>query len=394
MGGDVLKNKLYFLLLAFLLVFVLVSCNAPASTQASESTPSASDWPTGLSEMIGNQVIAINDRDSQSYLRTINPNNVVFYAESEYFAQKLAQANFSDFEKKVLSVQKMTDELYIAEIEQSYQQNGQVNKTVYKMRCLFENDLWLDDDVAFDAQMIHQLKLLTMEGVEDPERFYLDVKKSLENVETTFPEPLTGLIEIKLYSDQELLRQTTDLGIEWLFTGWSEANHAIKAFTGQPAPYNYEGLFTHELIHKLTLTVSNSNLPLWFAEGLATHYGSNAVAGGTYIDMGKSNADDMRLSPLDLQKINLEVLDSREAVMAYYGASAMIVQYLSETYGDEKVFELYQALGGYPLNDINSNHHYAVADQRMEEVLLKVLNLNSEGLSKAYMLWYNDQYPE
>lgn len=54
------------------------------------------------------------------------------------------------------------------------------------------------------------------------------------------------------------------------------------------------------------------------------------------------------LKPITLQKMNLETLSTREEVMAYYGASAMIVKYLSETYGDEKVFKRYQALGQYP----------------------------------------------
>jgi hypothetical protein len=327
-------------------------------------------------------------------MQTINPINTLYYNESDYFSKKLSMANFSNFKKKILSVQKISETHYIATIEQSYTQNGRVNLTVYPGSYIFANDLWLDDDIAFESKMVDQLKLLTMEDIENPDRFLEAVKKSLDNLHDTFPEPLTELIEIKLYSDQELLRQTTDLGIEWLFTGWSEANHAIKAYTGQLTPYDYEGLFTHELIHKLTLSVSKSNLPLWFAEGLATHYGSNAVAGGTYIDTGKSSVEDMRLSLLDLQKMNLETLPTREAVMAYYGASAMIIKYLSETYGDSTVFKLYQTLGLYPANDINSSNHYGLADKRMEEVLQSVLNLSVETLSSDYMDWYNDQYPQ
>jgi len=72
----------------------------------------------------------------------------------------------------------------------------------------------------------------------------------------------------------------------------------------------------------------------------------------------------------------------------------MIVKYLSEAYGDSTVFKLYQTLGQYPANDINSANHYELADKRMEEVLQSVLNLSVETLSSDYMDWYNDQYPQ
>jgi hypothetical protein len=249
----------------------------------------------------------------------------------------------------------------------------------------------LDNDVAFERGDLGNVKVFYMADIPDLTRFLDSIENSLKNIEETFPDPLTGNVEIKLYSNRELLRQKTDLGIAWLFTGWAEENHAIKAFTGREAEYNYESLFTHELIHKLTISESNGNMPIWFAEGLATHYGTFLVNGKTYVEQGKITYEDVKMTLSQLQSIQLEKLTVESEILSYYGTAGMVVNYLSETYGDEAVFKLYQALGDYPVNDITSDPDWVErADERLLAVLKKVLGQNLSQISEEYLKWIKD----
>ncbi|MCK8060752.1 MULTISPECIES: hypothetical protein [unclassified Fusibacter] len=367
------------------LALIASSCSLPVNDTGYE-------YPS-IEELIKSQQDFVNNRDENGFLTTINRDNTVYWNESKYFAHNLTFANFSDFKMEIESMGESSEDEVIVTIRQSYLQNGNTNSTTYDNVYVRRDGTWYDNDLHFESVKLGGIKVLYMAGVSNLETLKEKVLISVENVEATFPEKVEGDFEIKLYSDQELLRQKTDLGIEWLFTGWAEEGHAIKAYTEHKNDYNYEVLFTHELIHKVTIARANGNMPIWFAEGLATHYGSNFVSKGDYIDQGKSTAQDLNTSLEELIAQNLQVLQSKQEIYAYYGTAAMYVKYLAETYGDEKVFELYQTLGMYPFNDIASNPNWTkVCDDHMKETLKKVLGLEIEEISNGYLLWYEERY--
>ncbi len=335
---------------------------------------------------------SVRAKDSDLYLSTIDGSNMTYMNESNYLAHRLAYAEISNFNMELLGISLEDDGSAIAEIQQSYRLNNQLNTVAYRERFVKSGASWLDHDVAFEEKEIGIIKVFYMPEVGNPQGFIDLIEKSLENVDETFPDSLTENLEIKLYSDRELLRQKTDLGIAWLFTGWAEEGHAIKAFTGREPEYNYEALFTHELIHKLTISVSKGNMPIWFAEGLAIHYGTFKVNGSTYMDDGMVSMDDIKISVRDLSETHLELLTDQTDILTYYATAGMVVRYLAETYGDDQVFALYQALGSYPQNDIASDPAWGQhADERLQAVFQEILNLDMTELSDGYLQWLDLQ---
>jgi hypothetical protein len=393
-------------LLFMFLLFGLMGCGEGDREHESELKPdfgSDSVMPNGLTPeeqevykaidaVIAIQEESVRAKDSDLYLSTIDGSNETYLKEATYFAHRLDVADISDFKMKLLRIDLEDDGHAIAEIQQSYRMNNQLNTVTYRERFVKSGASWLDHDVAFEEKEVGVIKVFYMPEVGNSEGFIELIEKSLVNLEATFPDSLTETVEIKLYSDRELLRQKTDLGIAWLFTGWAEEGHAIKAFTGREPEYNYEALFTHELIHKLTISVSRGNMPIWFAEGLAIHYGTFKVNGSTYMEDGMVSMDDIKISVRELSETHLERLTEQTDILTYYAAAGMVVRYLAETYGDDQVFGLYQALGNYPFNDIASDPAWGQhSDERLSAVLQDILNLDMTELSEGYLEWIDLQ---
>ncbi|MZQ99432.1 MAG: hypothetical protein GT601_17335 [Acidaminobacter sp.] len=351
-------------------------------------TPEEQTVFKSIDAVIAIQEEGVREKDSAIYLTTIDSSNATYLNEATYLAHRLAYADISDFNMNLLGISIEEDGSAIAEIQQSYKLNDQLNAVTYHERFLKSGSSWLDHDVAFDEKEVGVVKVFYMPEVGNPESFIVLIEKSLENVDATFPDSLTENVEIKLYSDRELLRQKTDLGIAWLFTGWSEEGHAIKAFTGREPEYNYEALFTHELIHRLTISVSKGNMPIWFAEGLAIHYGTFKIKGSTYMEEGTVSMDALKIPVEELSETHLERLTDQTEILTYYATAGMVIRYLAETYGDDQVFALYQALGNYPFNDIASDPAWGQhSDERLRAVLQDILNLDMTELSEGYLEW-------
>lgn len=391
MAWHVKKTQVVFVTYLLIVLLIISGCSDKSiKTEPLENTTQQVDVQTekAVEKSVKLQEEAVRLRDENAYMATVFKENEIYWNESRYLANKLKNANFSDFKMDVMGIRREAEDQVVVTIRQSYLQNGTLNQTTYQERYRLVEGQWLDNDVAFDIMNEGVMIIRYMSKVSNVSGMIDMIKKSAENVESTFPESLSGTLEFKLYSDRELLRQKTDLGVEWLFTGWSEIGHAIKAFTERDESYSYEVLFTHELIHKLTLFEANGNMPIWFAEGLATYYGNFKVYDATYIEQGTLDYKDVKMTLEQLKSLNLETMTNLEDITAYYGTAGMIVNYLSETYGDPSVFEIYQTLGTYAFNDIASNPDWwQVSDQHFDETISKVLNKDIDQISSGYLKW-------
>jgi len=93
-----------------------------------------------------------------------------------------------------------------------------------------------------------------------------------------------------------------------------------------------------------------------------------------------------------LSETHLERLTEQTDILTYYAAAGMVVRYLAETYGDDKVFALYQALGNYPFNDIAVDPAWGQhSDERLRAAFQDILNLDMTELSEGYLEWIDLQ---
>ena len=145
-------------------------------------------------------------------------------------------------------------------------------------RCGFEFRSW--GDLTFYCQVSAIRWRQNASNVcEEAEQAYASVVKGLEL------EP-AGKVTIKLYEDKEILRQSTDIRVAYLFNGWSEDGESVKLYARRDKG-TFAPLIAHELVHKITLGISDS-LNSWLAEGLATYFGNQPLRGGNVLEQGFS----------------------------------------------------------------------------------------------------------
>lgn len=114
-----------------------------------------------------------------------------------------------------------------------------------------------------------------------------------------------------------------------------------------------EGIITHELSHKTLIEMTNRSshfFPRWFDEGLASYLGKmdyykdipelkDSLKNGTYYrNLKRWNGF--------WGKINWTFIDIRKNDRQIYGQTYLIVRYLFDTYGEEKVYQLLMACKG------------------------------------------------
>ena len=134
-------------------------------------------------------------------------------------------------------------------------------------------------------------------------------------------------------------------------------DESLKIYSGFPRVELYEGTVRHELVHHVTSRMSGYNIPGWYAEGLAVHYGNSVTLGGDYVSLGRILAVDARLTIGELEAADqVRMTDDRE-VYAYYGASGLIVRYIEEAYGPDSHLRLLKRLGELPVITSYSIHY-------------------------------------
>jgi len=74
-----------------------------------------------------------------------------------------------------------------------------------------------------------------MKGETRVEEFKKMPEDAFENLSTKYKEKPHAYFEIKLFNDQEMLRQRTIPANMRLFTGWSEPDESLKLYTGHLA---------------------------------------------------------------------------------------------------------------------------------------------------------------
>jgi hypothetical protein len=398
-----------------LLLFVLVSCspqptqpvNAPLSTvQATTFSPadaSASATPTPISgeknaessaeeivkELIAAKLDAMEAKDIERYLALVDETDREYYTEQRNWFLIYQGAVTSGFVIDVLEAEKVSDDFIIAVLHQHYLYGPQKeNRTVtYEEKFVRTPGGWKDADLNFKvAQTWHFVIKYPQEAdtragivAKDGENAYASVVKELQL------EPQAGTT-IKLYADQEMLRQSTDIRIAYLFNGWGEAGESIKMYAYRETG-SVSRLIAHELVHKITLEITDSQTS-WLAEGMATYFGNWPFQGGDALQSGIFTAQELSKPISWLEEKDLGQLTDEKTIRLYYAVSGMVVEFIVKTYGLDKLHSLLIEMAKYPRYD--RGYEYAMEpeyQQRLYQATEIVFGANKDEFNQRWLAW-------
>ncbi|MBB6216861.1 hypothetical protein HNQ80_002966 [Anaerosolibacter carboniphilus] len=371
------RNKILCVIL-FILVTLISSC---------------SDKNQGIEEEIRNfinqQEKLVLQKDVEAYIGTLSWESPEYVAEKKSWMRDIKSSDIQDYQLKIEDMDIRDNQAFV-EVNQSYRLKDDLYEVRYPLRLVKERGSWKDGDLKFENMKTkHFIIKYFSSSTKYAEKIRDVCEIAYENVQKRYGEGIEGTTVIKLYKDKEMLRQSVKLSFGWQFAGWYEYPESIKTTEFENAE-DYREILEHELIHKLTIKKAENNLPYWFAEGLAMYFSNFQNEPEIYSmkDYYLNTYKNKWMTIEKLEKLNLEIMEDEEEIQNYYDGAGMIVKFMIDTYGEERVKKIIEALGSYDYLEGTGAEVDTVSIQRFHEVIPKILEIDVTELDdswKAYL---------
>ncbi|MCK5128284.1 MAG: hypothetical protein KAQ68_00420 [Clostridiales bacterium] len=329
---------------------------------------------------------ALSTDDLDLYLSTVTKDNEYYYNEQGRWFKEMTNGKIQDIQIEIEKILIKDDTTAVVSIIQKHVMD-KVYDFNYPLLFKKENDQWVDSGYNFNIMDKGQYVLKYMDGETQADEFGVMMDMVYENIKTIYEESPDEQYELKLFNDQELLRQRTVPSNGWLFTGWAEPNESLKIYTGHEGYDGYPGVLQHEMAHHITINICNNNLPVWMFEGIAMHDGSAYYGNSKSGLLANITKEQVQLSIAYLESVDMSTAETA-VVRAFYNASYMYMVYITENYGHDKLMALFYEAGKKPFNDSVTNPQFEINNiETMKEVLQDILGISKDTLSQDYMEW-------
>ncbi len=291
-----------------------------------------------------------------------------YYTEQRNWFLIYRDAVTADFSIEIKRVEKVDATTIVATLYQHYLYGPEKadRRVTYDVKFTLTPDGWKDADINLRVIETPHFVIKYQRAVEakakevstEAEKAYVSVVEKLGLVPS-------GKTTLKLFADQELLRQNTDIRVAYLFNGWGEDGESIKLY-GFREKEVFAGVVAHELTHKITLGVTDS-LNSWLAEGLSIYFGSTPFREGNVLHMGWYTAAELAQPISWLETTTLIDLTDEKTIGLFYAVSSMVVEFMVDTYGLDKMQALLTELAKNPRYD--RGYDYGAMEQENQKRL-------------------------
>ena len=299
-----------------------------------------------VQDLLNLKLEAIKRKDLPEYLKTISSSNENYINEETGWFNVMIGVTFKDLSLNVVSITKLGEGKVEAIIQMKHKCNDGID-IKYPLLVGIENGILKDWGLNFNIIEKERYIIKYLEGDARVNEIQNITEIVFNDIEKIFTQKIEKKIEIKIYSDQELLRQRTYPSINWLFYGWAEPGESIKLYSGLDNINNYNGLIQHELVHVITMSITNGNTEFWLNEGIAMYYGCARYPFKD--DLIYSNFDKYNMDKTldELRAFNYHNESDLNLIFEWYATCGMYVKYMVERYSHEKVLELFFEYGKY-----------------------------------------------
>jgi hypothetical protein len=361
----------------------LVVPAAPAP--AVEGQASAEEIVRGV---LAAKLAAMHAGDVGSYLVLVDERDPEYYTEQRNWFLLCQDAVTTDFSIEVVEAAFTQDGAIIARLRQHYLlgPDKEVRTVDWENRFVNTDAGWKDADLNFS---IHETEHFVLKYPPEAAEKAEEVGEAAEQAFSSVTDRL-GIRPrlkptIKMYATRELLRESTDIRIAYLFNGWGEAGESIKMYAYRSG--NLPNLIAHELVHKITLEVTGSQ-PSWFAEGLATYFGNWPFAGGNALQAGSSTVEDVTRPISWLETQDLTQITDDKTRRIFYDMAGMIVQFMVETRGVDKLHAVLNDMAQFP--EFDRGYDFSMEPElqsRLYQSIETVIGLDRSAFNEAWLAW-------
>ena len=369
--------------MAIIMIAAFAGCGA--NNAAEQITP----LDSAIVDIMADRLSAIETEDYDLYMSVIGRNNQFLYNEQERWFMNMISPIIKDVNFEILSVEMVDETTGIVTIHQTHHTDEYFDFE-YPLLFKYEDGKWMDYGYNFEIYQTDRFIVKYMEGEERVEEFVQMLNDAFDNLALVYDEKPWDNYEMKLFTDQEMLRQRSIPAGLWLFTGWSEPDESLKLYTGHPINQytGYAGVVQHELVHHITINICNNNLPLWLLEGIAMYDGSAYYGLETSKLLSDITKDHVSYTIEYMEANDLTKDITTQEIYNFYNTSYMYVRFIVDVHGRDKLMDIFYEAGKKPFHDSTLNDTFEYENQQTaSEVLMTVLGLTKEEFSAEYMAW-------
>lgn len=376
-------KKIDKLFLCFILGLSLIACNGDKKqevisnnrqTETKIEVKISQEIKSHITSIVEKKVEAINAKDIEKYMTTINKEDKEYYKEQEHWFQDIMVSDINDYKLKLIEIESRGEDTYLVSLKQQYRYDNKAYTLKFKSLYKKNGDEFVDCDLDFsNLETEYFIIKYTENSKKLINKIASDAEEGYELVKNNYGRAPEDKTVIKIYDDMETLRQFVKLSFQWNMAGWYEYPESIK-YIGSKSAIDSKG-FAHELIHKVTIADSRNNMTYWFAEGLAAHYSE---------DYYEKLIGDNKMTLKELRNTNLEQLTDDSDVLKYYGSSQAVVEFIMDRYGEDSIKKIIHELGKYPFQEGNSREEDLKRNEIFNTVIQEVLGKNLDELDSEF----------
>lgn len=365
----------------------------PVSIQIADNDTRGLDFEEAIYIIIDNRLEALEMADYDAYMHDITKTNQFYFNEQERWFMEMIDNSIRNIDLEVVEIEILDELTAVATIHQTHQTYENFDFE-YPLLFKYETDGWKDYGYDFESIKTDRFTIKYMLGERKVDTFEDMLNDAFDHLAEIYSLKPLDDYEMKLFLDQELLRQRTVPSNPWLFVGWSEPDESLKVYTGYDISYEqYAGIIQHELVHHITIRMCNNNLPLWLLEGIAMFDGSAYYGLENSSLLASISKEGVTQTIDDLETNDLNQDLTSEQVYDFYRSSYMYVKFIHDTYGRDTLMAIFETAGEKPFHDSTLNETFEANNQRTaEEVLLSVLDMTKEELSFEYLTWLRGEF--
>jgi hypothetical protein len=374
-------------LITGILVFFLTGC---VSLHKKGDLALSDNDASAIHQLVAAQEKAVNQGDMDRFMGTLYSADAEYCVEQKRWFQYFHSAGAKDYVLNIEDMARRSETEYVARISQSYVYKS-LKKVTFDLRFVKTGTGWKDADLEYQVLETDHFIIKGTTGIGQVwmNKIAKDAEKAYEKVTSFYGEQVPGKTTIKLFDNQPLLRDRTIISTLWKFAGWYEYPESIKYYIDSKRSEAYAKVIAHELVHKMTLSRA-TNLPTWFAEGLAVYYGTFNMYGGNYIQKGwMTKVDHVRSIDWMIQQ-NFETLKGQKNIDRAYSVAGMIVTYIEKVYGEGKSKQLLEALSHMPQRGeegFEYKKHNELFAGYLNQCIKTELGVDMETFNEEWLSW-------
>lgn len=315
-----------------------------------------SHWPSEIHRLVQTQEAAVINGRTDVYMQTIVGDDPLYRQEQRRWVDDAVTfvhgKTYRRFVRRFL--QRLSPHEVVALVEQSVIDGRRSFSVQVPVRFRRTREGWKDADFPFwQLEASHGVVKVTHRNLLP---LAADLLERIRHVEQRL-SALYGWsprrpVTLKLYGDADWFRQSVKLSLPTWVGGWYEDGESIKLLVDATARRRleeravYESVVIHEMVHLMLADLTNNNAAYWLHEGLAEHVTALLDALPENDALPALDREPLWSWP-ELAAVQLERLPPQRA-RAYYQQARLVVAFLLDCYGDERLQAVFARLQQYP----------------------------------------------